>query len=198
MSIKLGAAADNWTAKVVNPDGQSSSATGFAVLAPVSQAPTERLSNGSFTSGQSPWISTGNFWVGNLANYRSSPGYAAGGVDTSGSPINSANGSLYQTVTIPSNSTSANLSFWFNITSQETSGAYDYLKMKVQNSSGVDLSTDLVVLSNQDKSTGYSQRSVDLTSYRGQTIRIYFSATSDSSNYTIFRIDDVSLMADGN
>ena len=34
ISVKLGAAADNWTVKVVNPDNQSSSAVGFTVNAP--------------------------------------------------------------------------------------------------------------------------------------------------------------------
>src|ERR1039458_7611596 len=33
MSIKLGAAADNWTVRAVNPDSQTSSAVGFQVLA---------------------------------------------------------------------------------------------------------------------------------------------------------------------
>ena len=35
-------------------------------------------------------------------------------------------------------------------------------------------------------------------SYQGQTIRVYFLATTDSSNNTVFRIDDVSLMSNGN
>src|SRR6267143_1809770 len=34
MSIHLGAAADNWTVRAVNPDSQTSSAVGFQVLAP--------------------------------------------------------------------------------------------------------------------------------------------------------------------
>ena len=42
MSIKLGAAADNWTVRAVNPDSQPSSAVGFQVLAP---APAPTISN---------------------------------------------------------------------------------------------------------------------------------------------------------
>ena len=34
ISIKLGASADNWTAKATNPDGQSSGAVGFRVITP--------------------------------------------------------------------------------------------------------------------------------------------------------------------
>ena len=40
ISIKLGAAADSWTVKAVNPDGKSSSAVGFQVLAPSLPAPS--------------------------------------------------------------------------------------------------------------------------------------------------------------
>jgi hypothetical protein len=107
---------------------------------------------------------------------------------------------MYQTVTIPSNATSAKLSFWYNITSNETSsGYYDTLNVTVQNSSGSYLAT-VAVLGNNDKGSlgSYSQKSLDVTSYKGQTIRINFFATTDESNTTTFRIDDVSLMSDGN
>src|ERR1035437_6606239 len=40
MSIHLGAAADNWTVRAVNPDNQSSSAVGFVVNAPTASPPS--------------------------------------------------------------------------------------------------------------------------------------------------------------
>lgn len=40
ISIKLGAAADNWTVKATNPDGKSSSAVGFQVVAPAAASPS--------------------------------------------------------------------------------------------------------------------------------------------------------------
>jgi len=58
------------------------------------------------------------------------------------------------------------------------------------------------VFSNANQTGGsYVLKTYPLTnvaSYRGQTIRVNFLATTDSSLATIFRIDDVSLMADGN
>jgi hypothetical protein len=39
----------------------------------------------------------------------------------------------------------------------------------------------------------YSQRSFSLASWRGQTVRVQFRATTDFSLPTSFRIDDVSL-----
>jgi len=160
----------------------------------------ERLTNGSFSSGTSGWTLVGDFWAGtNLSNYHTSPGYAAGGVNSAGSPKNNAIGWMYQTVTIPSGATSVTLSFWYNITSEELgSTAYDVLNVTIQNSAGNYLAT-VAVLSNLNKSSlgSYNKVTFDATSYKGQTIRVNFLATTDEFVYTVFRIDDVSLMSDG-
>jgi hypothetical protein len=106
---------------------------------------------------------------------------------------------MYQTVTIPSGATSATLSFWYNITSDETSStAYDFLKVTIQNSAGNYLAT-VAALSNLNKSSlgNYNKKTFDVTLYKGQTIRVHFLASTDSSLYTVLRIDDVSLMSDG-
>jgi hypothetical protein len=160
----------------------------------------ERLTNASFSSGTNGWTLVGDFWAGtNLSNYHTSPGYAAGGVNRAGSPKNNAVGWMYQDVSIPSGATSATLSFWYNITSEEAgSTAYDVLNVTIQNSTGNYLAT-VAVLSNLNKSSlgSYNKVTFDVTSYKGQTIRVHFLATTDGSVYTVFRIDDVSLMSDG-
>lgn len=160
----------------------------------------ERITNSSFSSGTSGWTLVGDFWADtNFSNYHTSPGYAAGGVDSAGLPKNSALGWMYQAVAIPSGATSATLSFWYNITSEETgSTAYDVLNVTIQNSAGNYLAT-VAVLSNLNKSSlgSYNKVTFDVTSYKGQTIRVHYLASTDSSVYTVFRIDDVSLMSDG-
>jgi len=166
-----------------------------------SSAPVERITNGSFDSGMAGWVLQGSdFWAGTeLTNYNTPPGYAAGGVDYTGAPKNNADGAIYQTVTIPSNATYATLSFWYNITSDEPeSVAYDYLYVTIRDSTGNFLA-NVATLSNTDKGTlgVYSQKTFDMTPYIGQTIRVRFGATTDSGYYTVFRIDDVSLISDG-
>gem|GEM_PF-1837696 len=160
----------------------------------------ERLTNASFSSGTNGWTLVGDFWAGtNLSNYHTSPGYAAGGVNSAGSPKNNAVGWMYQDVSITSGATSATLSFWYNITSEEAgSTAYDILNVTIHNSTGNYLAT-VAVLSNLNKSSlgSYNKVTFDVTSYKGQTIRVHFLATTDGSVYTVFRIDDVSLMSDG-
>lgn len=140
-----------------------------------------------------------DFWAGTDGSYpRTSPGYAAGGVNSSGYPKDNATGWMYQTVTIPANATSATLSFWYYITTQEAGSiGNDFLNVTIQNSSGNYLAT-IAFLSNLNKGTGYSQITFNMLPYKGQTIRINFLATTNSSLNTVFRIDDVSLMSDGN
>jgi pimeloyl-ACP methyl ester carboxylesterase len=155
------------------------------------------LANPSFSSGASNWNRTGDFYTGtNLANYRTVPGYAAGGVTSAGQAKNNASGSIYQQFTIPSNATSVTASWYRYVTTNETttSTPYDYLYVRLLNSSGSVLST-LKTYSNLNKETGYVQDSVNLSGYLGQTVRLQFFATSDSSHTTTFRLDDISAIA---
>jgi hypothetical protein len=108
---------------------------------------------------------------------------------------NSNSGQSYQTVTIPS-AAPANLTFWLNVTSSETttSTQYDRLFVEVRNTGGTLLGT-LGTYSNLNKGTAgvYSQKSFSMASWRGQTVRVQFRQTNDSSLPTTFRVDDVSL-----
>ena len=52
--------------------------------------------------------------------------------------------------------------------------------------------TTLATFSNLNETSGYTFRTFDLTAFRGQTIRIYFLGTEDSSLATSFVIADTS------
>ena len=101
---------------------------------------------------------------------------------------------LFQSVTISSNATTATLSFWLHIDTAETSTgtAYDTLKIQIRNSSGTVLST-LASYSNLSAKTGYTQVSFDLAAYKGQTIQVYLTGVEDSSLKTSFVVDDFLL-----
>jgi hypothetical protein len=151
----------------------------------------ELITNGGFEGSASPWVGsgTGYFYV-NPGNYpHGGTGYIYFGVN------NSVTGQSYETVTIPSTAT-ANLTFWLNVTSSETTTttAYDKLFVEVRNTAGTLLST-LATYSNLNKGTAgvYSQKSFSLAAYRGQTVRVQFRSTTDSSVTSTFRVDDVSL-----
>jgi hypothetical protein len=99
-----------------------------------------------------------------------------------------------QTVTIPSTAVSATLTFWLHIDTAETTTttAFGTLKIQVLNSSNTVLAT-LGTFSNLNKAAGYSQKSFSVLSFKGQTVKIRFIGTEDTSLQTSFVIDDVAL-----
>ena len=100
---------------------------------------------------------------------------------------------LFQQVAVPSTATTVTLSFWLKINTAETTTVtpFDTLQVQIRNSSNTVLST-LATYSNLNKTTGYVLKTFDITSFKGQTIRIYFLGQEDSSLQTSFVIDDTS------
>src|ERR1051326_1224973 len=92
-----------------------------------------------------------------------------------------------QTVSIPSTATSPTLTFWLHIDTDEatTTTAFDTLKVQVLNTSGTVLAT-LGTFSNLNKAAGYSQKSFDVTSFKGTPVQIKFLGVEDSSLQTSF------------
>ena len=78
-------------------------------------------------------------------------------------------------------------------TAETGSTAYDTLSVQLLNSAGTVLKT-LATYSNVNAASGYSLKSFDVTSYKGQTIQVYFKGTEDSSLQTSFVLDNVSLL----
>jgi subtilisin family serine protease len=150
---------------------------------------TELLLNRGFESGNVTWVATAGVITNSTGQtprtgswYAWLDGYGTTHTDT-----------LYQQITVPSSATTVTLSFWLKITTAETTTttAFDTLRVQIRNSSNTVLTT-LATYSNLNKTTGYVQKTFDLTSFKGQTIRIYFLGTEDSSLQTSFVIDDTS------
>lgn len=149
------------------------------------------LVNGGFEGSASPWVGSGSgyFYIANGNYPHGGTGYIYFGVN------NSVSGQAYQTVTVPSNATGT-LSFWLNVTSSETTTTtqYDKLFVEVRNTSGTLLAT-LATYSNLNKAAAgaYTLRTLNMAAYKGQTVRVQFRSTMDSSVTSTFRVDDVSL-----
>jgi len=174
---------------VTTAGGTGTSSGSFSVTGCTSQQ--QLLSNPGFESGAN------GVWVATAGVIDSSTGEAAHSgswkawLDGYGAAHTD---SIYQTVTIPSTAATATLTFWLHIDTAETttSIAYDTLKVQVRNTANTVLAT-LATYSNLNKATGYSQKSFDVSAYRGQTIRVYFLGVEDSSLQTSFVIDDTAL-----
>jgi fibronectin type 3 domain-containing protein len=149
----------------------------------------ELITNGGFESGTTPWVLSGSA-------FRSTGSYPHSGLAYSYlGNADSVSGAEYQQIAIPTTATGT-LTFWLNTTSAETTTTtqYDKLFVEVRNTAGTLLAT-LATYSNLNKTTAgvYSQKSLNVAAYKGQTVRIQFRATTDVSLITTFRVDDVSV-----
>lgn len=181
----------------------------FSVTGTVTMPPTERLANGGFesitasgnTAPDGSW--TRSAYTGTSFSVLTANGsYPHSGTDhaTTGRYTSSSQTLDSALVTLPSAATSATLSFWVSIVTEETSTtAYDTLKVQLVSASGTVLAT-LATLSNANKTASastYVQKSYSVLAYKGQQVRVRFVANNGASKVTTFRIDDVSLKADG-
>ena len=168
--------------------GNVGSSTAVGVTVSNATSGGELIANGGFEGSAASWTLSGN-------SYWSSGGYPHSGTGyTVLGAYNNASGAEYQTVSIPAGHP-ANLTFWLNVsTSEGLSTAYDFLYVEVRSTSGALLGT-LGSYSNRNATTigSYAQRSFSLASWRGQTVRLQFRATTDVTLPTSFRVDDVSL-----
>ncbi|MBC7595172.1 MAG: S8 family serine peptidase, partial [Kineosporiaceae bacterium] len=142
----------------------------------------DNVTNGTFEAGATGW--SGNTGVIGSGTYPAFAGTQKAWLNGYGSASTEA---INQTVAIPSTATSATLTFQLRVDSAESgSTAYDLLRVY----SGL---TVLGTYSNVNETSGYVQRSFNMTAYKGQSVTIKFSGTEDSSLQTSFLIDNVAL-----
>ncbi|HEX2569828.1 MAG TPA: hypothetical protein VH877_09750 [Polyangia bacterium] len=142
--------------------------------------------NPGFESGAVSWTQSSGVISNSATNAHSGSyvawlnGYGSAHTDT-----------LYQDVAL--SSTATNLCFWLRITTAETTTttAYDTLTAQLRNTSNGVLTT-LGTYSNLNKGA-YAQRCFNVSAYRNQTVRVYFTGTEDSSLQTSFFLDDFTL-----
>jgi subtilisin family serine protease len=149
----------------------------------------ELLLNRGFESGSVNWTATAGVITNSTGQTPRSGSFYAW-LDGYGTTHTD---SLFQQIAVPSSATTVTLSFWLKINTAETTTVtpFDTLQVQIRNSSNTVLST-LATYSNLNKTTGYVLKTFDITSFKGQTIRIYFLGQEDSSLQTSFVIDDTS------
>ncbi|SFW71637.1 M4 family metallopeptidase [Amycolatopsis australiensis] len=141
------------------------------------------LQNPGFESGQVAWSdpdTTIGQW-GSQAPARSGSydswlgGWGSAHTDT-----------ITQQVTIPAGCR-ASLTFWLRVWTAETENvAYDKLVVSAGPAT-------LATYSNLDRNSAYVQKTLDLSSYAGQTITLKFAGTEDQSLQTSFAVDDTAF-----
>jgi thermitase len=146
---------------------------------------TERIVNGGFENGTSPWVQSSANGYQLIDPTRPHTGSYSAWL----CGYNNCNDQIYQTVAVPANGT---LSYWWYMTTQETSHPWDYLYVRLYNTSGGLIAT-LRTWNDGSGAGVWRQDSISLAAYAGQTVRVHFGATTDGSLTTSFFVDDVSL-----
>ncbi|MFI0719198.1 putative Ig domain-containing protein [Streptomyces sp. NPDC021224] len=143
------------------------------------------LANPGFESGSTGWTSSSGVIDSSTDAPAHSGSYKAW-FDGYGSTHTDT---LSQSVTIPASCSTANLSFYLYVSSDEgTSTAYDKFTVTANG-------TTVASYSNVNQGTGYVQHSVSLSSYVGKTVTLKFTGAEDSTLATSFLLDDTALNA---
>ncbi len=155
---------------------------------------TNLLVNADF-SDNSGWSTSGDFYYNDIATCSSCLGYA---YFTNSSALGGNNlfGKLSQYVTLPQNASSITFSFSYNITTQET-GSTPRDTLYVDFFQGSSKVFTVFELTNVHKTSGYvSTATITLPkSLYGELVQLRFTGMTNSSNPTVFRIDNVKLLA---
>jgi subtilisin family serine protease len=178
---KIGGTGTSWSCGRINGDRAVRNLT----TSPTPPSTSETIANGGFESGVSPWVqaSSGGYQLVDTARPH------AGTYGSYLGDYNNASDSIYQTITIPSNGT---LTYWWYMSTQETTHSYDYLRIRLYNTSGALVAT-LRTWSDGSGAGAWRQDSLGLGAYAGQTLRVTFAAINDSTLPTAFFADDVSV-----
>lgn len=97
---------------------------------------------------------------------------------------------IEQSLVVPTNST---LTYWWYQTSSEgTSSAYDFLRVQAFDQGGSLIAT-LRTRSNKHTRGKWSQDSISLAAYGGQTLKLRFTVTTDGNLKTGYFVDDIAV-----
>ena len=145
------------------------------------------IQNGGFEDGELHWNASSGvitnqtqahsgFWLAWLG------GYGKKHTDT-----------LSQTVQLPAGGSSATLSFWLHVETEEVQDiAFDTLKVQIADESGNVLQT-LHTFSNRDATPHYERVHFEVTPFLGRRIQVRLVASEDSKKATSFFVDTVRL-----
>ncbi len=186
ISVTVPPGATTGQISVTTPGGVGLSPSPFTV--PSASTPINLLQNPGFEAGRSGWLASDlnkvvENTLGRTGSWRARLG---------GSTVVTSD-QLWQDVAIPANVTSATLSLFVQVSTDDVSTVvHDTLQIQIRDVHNGVLRA-LGTLSNLDAGGAYVQKSYDLTAFKGQTTRIYLVADSNLGLATNFFVDDLAL-----
>jgi xanthomonalisin len=180
------------TETVKDSNNLSNSKSASVTVSTTTPPPSNIVTNGGFESSATPWTMSSGVYCTN-ATCSGETAHAGTGFAWLDGYGSTHTDTVSQSITIPAGKTSASLSFYLHIDTQESgSTAFDKLAVGVTSGS---TTTTLATYSNVNAASGYVLKTISLNAYIGKTITLKFTGTEDSSLATSFVLDDVSVTA---
>lgn len=155
---------------------------------------TELISNGGFEAGAQGWYLGPTERVPALTSDNRHSGNYAMRLGIPDGPNVQTFSSIRQTVSIPADATTVEITFWVYLMSTETGGQDHQEFVVLSPADGSTLALPWRVW--YDNSRNWMQQRINLTQFRGQSIVVYFNAYNDGTGgVTSMVIDDISLLA---
>ena len=164
--------------------------------------PLVTLENLDFEDGDDDWAIVDDAYIGADAYPNNGQWYAALGVDPNGYPTNNANGRIVQAFTVPSDATTADLSFYYNLVTDRdhSDNEDDFLVGLTQEPDdpfngtffGIGFSAGQRPHTT-DGAYQYRSHDLDVTRWQGETVYLVLAGKTDSAFNTILRVDDLDV-----
>ncbi len=195
VSVGSTVATGSYTVTVTGTEGSVTHSTSVSVTVTAAGGggSGNLVKNPGFENGTSPWVETSS---GGFELITTDDPHT-GSFSAFLCGYNNCRDTIRQSITLPSSFTSVTFSYWLAISTSETTTTtcFDNFRAILRNSSGTTIAT--VQTRCNINASGFTQFTFNVTSqlssFKGQTIQIFFQGTTDSSLITSFFVDDVSL-----
>lgn len=150
---------------------------------------TEVLGNGNFETGTlDGWEVTGSSVAITTTRHTGRYAVRLGGE-------NNADAEIRQSFIIPTDTVSAQLGYWWYVTTEQITHPRDYMYVELRDVEGKFLANLDIISDSGPTNQWYASLPIDLRAYAGQEIWLAFVVQTNETMPTTFYLDDVSLIA---
>jgi hypothetical protein len=199
LTASSSAAAGAYIIAITGTGGGLTQTTTVSLTVSAAGTPTNLIQNGGFeTGGFTGWTTGSGGAQGPVApkvtTANANSGSYSALLGQTDAPEVNGNSHIYQEIIIPITANQVTLSFFYWPATNDT-GQLAYQLVQIQSNLGVPLATVLQVASNDNS---WKRVTYDLTSFKGQSIRVYFAVHGNrlqnpASDYIYMYLDDVTV-----